>query len=55
MGGAEISPKHGNFIVNKGHATATDVLELVRIAQETVFERFGVQLEMEAKVWRAAR
>jgi UDP-N-acetylmuramate dehydrogenase len=55
VGGAEISPKHGNFIVNKGHATATDVLELVRIAQETVFERFGVQLEMEAKVWRAAR
>lgn len=54
VGGAQISPKHGNFIVNTGRATATDVLELVRIAQETVFERFGVQLEMEAKVWRAA-
>lgn len=54
VGGAQISPKHGNFIVNTGHATAKDVLELVRIAQETVFERFGVQLEMEAKVWRAA-
>ncbi len=54
VGGAQISPKHGNFIVNTGAATASDVLELVRIVQESVFERFGVQLEMEAKVWRAA-
>ena len=52
-GGAQVSPKHGNFIVNTGAATASDVLELVRIVQESVFERFGVQLEMEAKVWRA--
>ncbi len=53
LGGAQVSPKHGNFIVNTGAATASDVLELVRIVQESVFERFGVQLEMEAKVWRA--
>jgi UDP-N-acetylmuramate dehydrogenase len=53
VGGAQVSPKHGNFIVNTGSATASDVLELVRIVQESVFERFGVQLEMEAKVWRA--
>ena len=43
----EISPKHANFIVNVDHATAADVLTLVRVAHDTVQERFGVELERE--------
>jgi UDP-N-acetylmuramate dehydrogenase len=49
-GGAEISPKHANFIVNIAHATAADVLELVQLAHATVLERFGVDLEREIVV-----
>ena len=46
-GGAQISPKHANFIVNVDHATAADVLDLVGVAHDTVQERFGVDLERE--------
>jgi UDP-N-acetylmuramate dehydrogenase len=46
-GGAQISPKHANFIVNLDHATAADVLDLVGVAHDTVQERFGVDLERE--------
>ena len=47
QGGAEIAPKHANFILNVANATAADVLELVRVAHDTVQERFGVDLERE--------
>lgn len=50
VGEAEVSTKHANFIVNKGHAKATDVLDLIRQIQETVFERFGVNLELEVTI-----
>jgi UDP-N-acetylmuramate dehydrogenase len=53
VGDAIVSPLHGNFIVNRGKATATDVLELIRIVQDVVAEKTGVALELEAKVWRA--
>jgi UDP-N-acetylmuramate dehydrogenase len=46
-GGAQISPKHANFIVNVDHATAADVLALVHLAHDTVLERFAVDLEQE--------
>ncbi len=46
-GGAQISPKHANFIVNADHATAADVLTLVRVAHDSVREQFGVDLERE--------
>lgn len=46
-GGAQISPKHANFIVNVDHATAADVLELVRIAHDAVQAAFGIDLERE--------
>jgi UDP-N-acetylmuramate dehydrogenase len=46
-GGAEVSTKHANFIVNKGHAKASDVLALMGQIRETVFDQFGVRLETE--------
>jgi UDP-N-acetylmuramate dehydrogenase len=50
VGGAMISPKHANFIVNTGGATAADILELVRLAQTRVREKSGIQLEPEIHV-----
>lgn len=50
VGEAEVSTKHANFIVNKGHAKASDVLELIRQVQETVFEQFGISLEPEVTI-----
>ncbi len=50
IGGAQISEKHANFIINKGNATAKDVLELIKLAQSKVYEKFGVKLELEIRL-----
>lgn len=47
IGGAQVSPQHANFIVNLGNATASDVLQLIRLCQVKVKERFGVDLTPE--------
>jgi len=47
VGGAEVSPRHANFIVNLGTATAGDVLELVRRIRTRVRQLKGVDLEPE--------
>jgi UDP-N-acetylmuramate dehydrogenase len=47
VGGARVSPTHGNFIVNDGTATARDVRALVELCQARVRERFGVALHEE--------
>ncbi len=49
-GGAMVSRKHANFIVNKGGAGAADVLRLVELVRSRVYERFGVTLEPEVEV-----
>ncbi|MFI5212256.1 MAG: UDP-N-acetylmuramate dehydrogenase [Ignavibacteria bacterium] len=49
-GGAMVSAKHANFIVNYDNATANDVIELVKIIRKTVRERTGIDLEMEVKL-----
>jgi UDP-N-acetylmuramate dehydrogenase len=49
-GGAQISPKHANFIVNNGGAMAADILALIALARQTVMERFGVALELEVEL-----
>jgi len=49
-GGAMVSPKHANFIVNVNNATANDVIELVRIIRKIVKEKTGIELEMEVKL-----
>jgi len=50
VGEAEISKKHANFIVNRGKATAEEILELSRTVQETVRKKFNVILEPEVKI-----
>ncbi len=50
MGDAEVSLKHANFIVNKGSATAEQVLSLVRKVREHVARKFDVRLQLEWKV-----
>lgn len=50
VGGAQISEKHANFILNKNNATARDILTLIDIAKARVREQFGVELECEVIV-----
>ncbi len=50
VGGAVISPKHANFIINVRMATARDVQELMALVQETVRREFGITLEPEIEL-----
>ena len=50
IGKAQISPKHANFIVNTGGATAAEVVALIALARRTVREQFGVELELELEL-----
>jgi UDP-N-acetylmuramate dehydrogenase len=50
IGKAQISPRHANFIVNVGGATAADVVALIALARRTVRERFDVELELELEL-----
>ncbi len=51
-GDAIVSPKHGNFIVNRGKATAADVLTLMEDMHDLVAQKTGIDLEREVKVWK---
>jgi UDP-N-acetylmuramate dehydrogenase len=50
IGGAQVSPKHANFIVNVGEATALDIELLIRHIKDTVLEKLGVALQQEVRV-----
>jgi len=50
IGTAEISPVHANFFINHGQTRAEDVRALVNLAQKTVAEKFGVDLELEIEL-----
>ena len=50
IGGAAISAKHANFIVNQGNARAADIEALIDLAQQTVQQRCGVRLEREVRI-----
>ena len=49
IGGAMVSEKHAGFIINYDGATTTDVIDLIRHCQKTVYDKFGVSLETEIK------
>lgn len=51
-GGAIISPKHANFIMNENHATFEDIMALIALAKNTVRDRFGIELEEEVRIIR---
>ena len=50
IGGAKVSPKHANFILNTGAATAAEIEELIFFVQKQVNDKFGVELKCEVKV-----
>jgi len=50
IGDAQISPVHANFFINLGGASASDLRALIRLAQETVAEKLGVDLELEIEL-----
>ena len=51
VGGAVVSEKHANFIVNTGSATSTDILELIKIIKEAIKKKYDVSLEEEIHIW----
>ena len=50
VGDAEVSMKHGNFIVNRGHASAADVIQLIGKVRQTIKRKAGVRLDLELKI-----
>lgn len=50
IGGAKVSEMHGNFIVNTGSATASDVLALIKHIQNVIMEKFGVEMKTEVEI-----
>ncbi len=50
VGGARVSDKHAGFIVNEGGATATEIISLMHLVQNTVYDRQGVMLEPEVRI-----
>jgi UDP-N-acetylmuramate dehydrogenase len=50
IGGAQVSEKHANFIINRGDATATDIEELIEHVRRTVVEQHGIELVHEVRI-----
>lgn len=50
VGGAQVSEKHAGFVINKGGATSADVMNLIKMVQETVLKEKGVLLEPEVRL-----
>lgn len=52
VGDAVVSEQHANFIINNGQATFQDFMTLVHQIKMAVYDRYGVELEMEVEVWQ---
>lgn len=50
IGDAEVSTKHSGFIINKGNATAKDILELIEYVKRTIKEKFDKNIELEIEI-----
>jgi UDP-N-acetylmuramate dehydrogenase len=50
IGGAQISPKHANFFINRRNASAADFLSLIDLTEDTILKKFNIHLEREVKV-----
>jgi UDP-N-acetylmuramate dehydrogenase len=55
IGGAEVSTKHANFIINRDNASASDIEELIEHVQKTVLDVHGVSLQHEVRIVGGAR
>ena len=49
-GGAMVSEKHANFIINKNHATANDIIDLIHDIQKRVKKEYGIDLKLEQEI-----
>jgi UDP-N-acetylmuramate dehydrogenase len=52
VGGAVVSERHANFIVNRYQATAADILKLIEMIRHRILTTFGVELEEEVIIWK---
>lgn len=50
VGGAQVSEKHAGFVINKGGATAADVLNLMKVVGDRIYAAYGIPLEPEIKI-----
>ena len=50
VGDAQVSTKHANFVVNRGHASAADVLSLIKKVRARIAQKTGIKLELELKI-----
>lgn len=50
VGDAQVSEKHSGFIINKGNANANDIIKLIKLVQQTVKEKFDVELHTEVMI-----
>ena len=50
IGGAEISTKHANFIINKNNASSSDILKLIKLVQEEVKDKYKIDLKLEQQL-----
>ncbi len=52
VGDACVSEKHANFIINKGHATGSDIVKLIKEIQDKVKEKYNIELKVEQEIVR---
>ena len=50
IGGAAVSEKHAGFVINKGNATAQDILELTKYIKKIVYQKFKEEIELEVEI-----
>ena len=50
IGGAQISEKHAGFIINKGNATATDILQLIEYVEKQIYDKFKEKIRLEIEI-----
>ena len=49
VGGAQVSEKHAGFLINRGGATCADLLDLISLVRDRVYQETGVTLELEVQ------
>ena len=54
MGGAQISPKQANFIVNLGNASSDDILSLINTTRETVLRNYSIDMMPEVQILQSS-